>query len=121
MKAKDKNNEIVMCPDCKREMTINICETHPKNKDKCHYCHLQKEHIVNYDEHKIVDSSDKTPTKPADVDILKSMSDNISDKMKDDIKKAVADKTPDKDDDKKDPANTYGFSRDEDDDRGLYS
>jgi hypothetical protein len=121
-KAKDKNKGIVTCPDCKREMTINICETHISSKDKCHYCHLQKEHIIEFDT-KEEEKVDKTPTRIDNSDPYKpvdsSIIDKIGKKINKETKKGVDEAV--KDDKEKKGSNTYGFSRDDKDDKGLYT
>lgn len=60
-----KGTEVVICPNCKRENTINDCEIHKNSKEACYYCHLVKEHVSKYKEDKPDDNPvDKTATKP---------------------------------------------------------
>ena len=56
MKPKNKDGTFEICPDCKRELNTNECETHATNRQQvCYFCHLQAEHTVEW-----VD--DKKPT-----------------------------------------------------------
>ncbi len=132
--------KIVSCKVCKREQTINMCEIHTSSTEKCFYCHLLKDHITEYKAEPEVE--DKTPTKivgkkgnindifkddnkisDKELDSIKGKNSDKKkglDKLRDDTNKAI-DESKDKPKDTKESKNEFGFSRDEDDDRGLYS
>ena len=93
---------MIKCSNCKREQTINECETHKSQKEQCYYCHLQKEHVSEYK-----DEPDKSPTS--------------TDKMKDKVNKAIGKNKKSKTKDViVDKMEELKDNLDKDDDGGIY-
>ncbi len=41
-------DEVQVCKDCGKDITINVCASHKTNQEDCYYCHLMKVHIHEY-------------------------------------------------------------------------
>jgi len=114
------------CKVCGRDMTPNQCSTHKNTKIDCYYCHLLKEHIEEYKP-----EADKTPTstkkekKETTFADEQAKVDDVVKKSKpkmDKVKKESQDRPQlESEDEHKESKNEFGFSRNKDDDRGLYS
>ena len=50
MVKEKENGKVVICPDCKKEKSINDCSLHSERTTTCYYCHLIKEHMVDVKE-----------------------------------------------------------------------
>ena len=65
MKEKDEDGKIVICPKCKKEKTISVCESHKNTENECHYCHLMEQHMKPWEADKPDDKKSKEDkTKP---------------------------------------------------------
>ena len=48
MKVKLDDGKNKECSTCKREITVNMCESHSHDNGSF-YCHLKKDHIVEWE------------------------------------------------------------------------